>query len=103
MHVTEVEHEITSKHMLQFPEVMKHLQLIIEFSDCILQGKDLLSYDIVIDEDLRRVADMHKLALEKTQGLPNKGQVHGVSCSPAKVPHKEDGIIKENVKVPFGR
>ena len=36
LHVTEVEHEITSKLMLQFPEVMKNLQLIIEFSDCIL-------------------------------------------------------------------
>ena len=34
---------------------MKHLQLIIEYSDCIIQGKDLLNYDVVIDEDKERV------------------------------------------------
>jgi len=39
------------KCLLQFPEIMKNLQLIIEFSDCIVQGKDLLNFDIISDED----------------------------------------------------
>ena len=42
---------VKDKYLRQFPEVMKSLQLIIEFSDCIIQGRDLLDYDIVIDED----------------------------------------------------
>lgn len=40
--------------MLQFPQIMKQLQLIIEFSDCIIQGTDLINFDIVIDEDQER-------------------------------------------------
>ena len=40
--------------MLKIPEVMKNLKLIIEFSDCLVEAKDLLSYDMVIDEDQNR-------------------------------------------------
>jgi len=51
LNIMDVATRIQSKHLLQFPEVMKHLQLIIEFGDCITQGKDLLNYNIVIDEN----------------------------------------------------
>lgn len=81
---------------------MKNLQLIIEFSDCILQGKDLLNYQIVVDDDEKRIYEMRKQAEEKLKGLPNKGRVDGVQCSPAKKV-QIDGIIKENIKIPVGR
>ena len=32
----DVADEVRDKYLLQFPEVMKNLQLIIEFSDCII-------------------------------------------------------------------
>ena len=32
----DVSDEIKEKRLLQFPEIMKNLQLIIEFSDCII-------------------------------------------------------------------
>ena len=57
---------------------MKNLQLIIEFSDCILQGKDLLNYQIVVDDDEKRIYEMRKQAEEKLKGLPNKGRVDGI-------------------------
>lgn len=54
LNVMDVEKRIKENYLLQFPEIMKHLQLIIEFSDCIIQGKDLINFDIVIDEDQER-------------------------------------------------
>ena len=32
----DVSDKIKEKRLLQFPEIMKNLQLIIEFSDCII-------------------------------------------------------------------
>ena len=51
----DVAQQVQDRRLLQFPEIMKNLQLIIEFSDCIIQGKDLLNFEIVIDEDQQRV------------------------------------------------
>ena len=36
LNVTEVPNKIKEKKMRLFPEVMKNLQVIIEFSDCII-------------------------------------------------------------------
>ena len=58
MNSMDVAKTIKDKYLRQFPEVMKSLQLIIEFSDCIIQGRDLLDYDIVIDEDQQRIERM---------------------------------------------
>ena len=54
---------------------MKNLQLIIEFSDCIIQGKDLLNYDIVIDEDKDRKNEAIMKAEALEEGLPNAGRI----------------------------
>ena len=51
LNVMDVADRVREKRLLQFPEIMKNLQLVIEFSDCIIQGRDLLNYEIVIDED----------------------------------------------------
>ena len=96
MNSMDVAKTVKDKYLRQFPEVMKSLQLIIEFSDCIIQGRDLLDYDIVIDEDQQRIERMARDQAQKSQGLPNQGRLDGVQVSPAKVAHKEDGIIKEN-------
>ena len=92
----DVAETLRQNYLKQFPEVMKNLQLIIEFSDCIIQGKDLLDYDIVIDEDLQRVQQTALAEASKREGLPNAGLVEGVQVSPRKTALKEDGIIKEN-------
>ena len=81
---------------------MKNLQIIIEFNDCIIQGKDLLNYEIIVDEDEKRISQMQKRAALSRQGLPNKGLIEGFKCSPVKVAQKADGIIKENMKVAVG-
>ena len=65
---------------------MKSLHLIIEFSDCIIQGKDLLSFDIIVDEDHQRALRAQMQAAEKKQGLPNQGRIEGIQCSPQKKP-----------------
>lgn len=101
LNVMDVADSIRESRLLRFPEIMKNLQLIIEFSDCIIQGKDLLNYDIVIDEDEERMAKTSEQVLAQQLGLPNAGKVQGVQVSPAKVPQK-DGIIKENLKEASG-
>ena len=88
---------VQEKRLLQFPEIMKNLQLVIEFSDCIIQGKDLLNYEIVIDEDKDRITEANLKAETLKQGLPNAGRIQGVQVSPVKVPQK-DGIIKETLR-----
>ena len=50
-HISQIHDKVQSSRLLQFPEVMQNLKLIIEFSDCILQAEDLLNYKIIIDDD----------------------------------------------------
>ena len=78
LNVMDVADRIRAKRLRQFPEVMKNLQVIIEFSDCIIQAKDLLEYDIVIDEDENRMNETKMKAQQKLEGLPNQGRVEGV-------------------------
>ena len=54
LHISQLKARLQQEAMLKIPEVMKNLKLIIEFSDCLVEAKDLLSYDMVIDEDQNR-------------------------------------------------
>ena len=52
---------------------MKNLQLIVEYSDCIIQGKDLLNFKIIIDEDQKRIEEAKIEEEYQSRGLPNQG------------------------------
>ena len=51
LNIMEVKNEIKAKRLLQFPELMKNLQVVIEFKDCIIQAQDLLNFDFITDDD----------------------------------------------------
>ena len=51
LNIMEVKNEIKAKRLLQFPELMKNLQVVIEFKDCIIQARDLLNFDFITDDD----------------------------------------------------
>ena len=51
LNIMQVKNEIKAKRLLQFPELMKNLQVVIEFKDCIIQAQDLLNFDFITDDD----------------------------------------------------
>ena len=51
LNIMQVKNEIKAKRLLQFPELMKNLQVVIEFKDCIIQARDLLNFDFITDDD----------------------------------------------------
>ena len=38
------------------PVLMNQLRIIIEYSDCIIQAKDLVQYEVLIDDNAKRAA-----------------------------------------------
>jgi hypothetical protein len=55
LHVTNIEERLRSKRLISFPQaIAKNLVVLVEFTDCIIQARDLLSYDVVVDDDKQR-------------------------------------------------
>lgn len=44
LHISNLTKTLRERKLLQFPELMKNVQFIIEFTDCILRARDLMSY-----------------------------------------------------------
>lgn len=42
---------LRGKKLQKFPDLIKNVKLIVEFSDCIIQAKDLISYHFLVDEN----------------------------------------------------
>ena len=55
-HISELPKILQEKKLSQFPELVNKVQLVVEFTDCIVMARDLLSYHIVVDEDPARAA-----------------------------------------------
>ena len=43
-HVSTLTQTLRKLKLSQFPDIIKNIKLLVEFSDCILQAKDLISY-----------------------------------------------------------
>jgi hypothetical protein len=48
-------------NLVRFPVIMKNLRVLIEYSDCILQANDLISYHIIQDDNPERLKATQKL------------------------------------------
>jgi hypothetical protein len=77
LHITQLKNRLQQEAMLKIPEVMKNLKLIIEFSDCLVEAKDLLSYDMVIDEDQNRKYLAMLKDLQNRTSLQETTQIEG--------------------------
>ena len=97
LNAQDVESRVRQSRLLQFPQIMKNLQLIIEYSDCIVQGNDLLNFEIVIDEDKGREQRTALAQLEKKFGFSEGARIEGRQVCPTKVA-QPDGIIRENIR-----
>ena len=43
-HISTLTQTLRKLKLSQFPDIIKNVKLLVEFSDCILQAKDLISY-----------------------------------------------------------
>ena len=72
--MTQVGAALREKRLISFPEcIPKDLVVLVEFTDCILQAKDLLTYDVVVDDDKQRSMQrrMEERAQEDSLGFAN--------------------------------
>lgn len=76
---------------------MKNLRVLVEYSDCILQARDLISYQIIQDDNPERLKQSIKLraALQEEQ---QRVAVHGKELQPQPV-SDEHGLTLESTKV----
>jgi hypothetical protein len=73
--------------------------VLVEFTDCIIQAKDLLSYDIVVDDDKQRSLrrQQEKQAREEEMGFANSLKIKPIYHQETA---NEFGIIKDPAPAP---
>jgi len=67
-HISKLTQVLREHRLLRFPESIKTMPVVIEFSDCIIQARDLMSYHIILDEDNDR-AEFLKGLMEQQRNV----------------------------------
>lgn len=55
VNLRDIESEIERRNIELVPKAMKTLKVIIEYSDCIIQAKNMVEYSMIIDDNKKRM------------------------------------------------